>query len=62
MYPDRESQQYRVPSHEYRVQVHTIPDYYKAKYAVPVYNSPSSIVESAAYAFSPAWHAIAIIN
>jgi hypothetical protein len=53
----------RVPptqSAKSRVQVHTIPEYYKAKYAVPAYNSPSSIVKSAAYAFSPAWHAIAI--
>jgi hypothetical protein len=25
-----------------------------------MYNSPCSMVESAAYAFSPAWHAIAI--
>jgi hypothetical protein len=53
----------RVPpiqSAKSQVQVHTIPDYYKAKYKVPAYNSPSSIVESAAYEFSPAWHAIAI--
>jgi uncharacterized protein YlzI (FlbEa/FlbD family) len=41
-------------------QVHTIPDYYETPYVVPTYVSPRSIVESAAYAFSPAWHAIAI--
>ncbi len=39
---------------------HTIPDYYKLSYVDPTYESPCSIVESAAYAFSPAWHAIAI--
>jgi hypothetical protein len=39
---------------------HTIPDYYKLPYVAPTYTSPRSIVESAAYAFSPAWHAIAI--
>jgi hypothetical protein len=43
-----------------RTQVHTIPDYYETPYVVPTYVSPRSIVESAAYAFSPAWHAIAI--
>jgi hypothetical protein len=37
-----------------------IPDYYKVPYAVPTYNTPRSLVESAAYAFSPAWQAIAI--
>jgi hypothetical protein len=53
----------RVPpiqSAKSQVQVHIIPDYYKAKYAVPAYNTPSSIVESAVYAFSPAWQDIAI--
>jgi hypothetical protein len=39
---------------------HTIPDYYELPYVAPMYTSPCSIVESAAYAFSPAWHAIAI--
>ena len=43
-----------------RTQVHTIPDYCETPYVVPTYVSPRSIVESAAYAFSPAWHAIAI--
>ena len=38
----------------------TVPDYYKDPYLIPTYDSPRSIVESAAYAFSPAWHAIAI--
>ncbi len=37
-----------------------IPDYYKNPYLIPTYDSPRSIVESAAYAFSPTWHAIAI--
>jgi hypothetical protein len=41
-------------------QVHTIPDYYELPYVAPTYTTPRSIVESAAYAFSPAWHAIAI--
>jgi hypothetical protein len=41
-------------------QVHTIPDYYNAPYVVPTYDTPRSLVESVAYAFSPAWHAIAI--
>ncbi len=50
----------RVQSTKSRVQVHVIPDCYKTTYFVPTYSSPSSIVESAAYAFSPAWHAIAI--
>jgi hypothetical protein len=53
----------RVPreqSAKSRLQVTTIPDYYEAPYVVPMYISPRSIVESAAYAFSPAWHAIAI--
>ncbi len=52
----------RVQSAKSRVQVHTIPDYYKTTYAVPTYISPRSRVESAAYAYSPAWHAIAINN
>jgi hypothetical protein len=44
-----------------RTQVrYTIPDYYELPYGVPTHTSPHSIVESAAYAFSPAWHAIAI--
>ena len=53
----------RVPreqSAKSRIQVTTIPDYYEAPYVVPTYVSPRSIVESAAYAYSPAWHAIAI--
>jgi hypothetical protein len=41
-------------------QVHTIPNYYKVLFVVPMYTTPCSTVESAAYAFSPAWHAIAI--
>jgi hypothetical protein len=41
-------------------QIHTIPDYYELPYVVPMYATPRSIVENAAYAFSPAWHAIAI--
>jgi hypothetical protein len=44
------------PSH----QVHSIPDYYNEPYAVPTYDIPCSLAESAAYAFSPAWHTIAI--
>jgi hypothetical protein len=43
-----------------RYPVTTIPDYYATPYVVPTYVSPRSVVESAAYAFSPAWHAIAI--
>jgi hypothetical protein len=49
-------------SSETRHQVHTIPDYYKGTYIVPTYISPRSIVERAAFALSPAWHAIAINN
>jgi hypothetical protein len=45
-------------AHSY--QVNKIPDYYKALYIIPTYETTRSIVESAAYAFSPAWHAIAI--
>jgi hypothetical protein len=45
-----------------RVQVHTIPEYYKTTYVVHTYKSPSSRAESAAYAYSPIWHAIAINN
>jgi hypothetical protein len=40
-------------------QVNKIPDYYKAPYVVPTYETTGSLVESAAYAFLPAWHAIA---
>jgi hypothetical protein len=44
-----------------RTQVrHTISDYYKLPYGIPTHTSPRSIVEGAAYAFSPAWHPIAI--
>jgi hypothetical protein len=53
----------RVPrgqSAKSHTQVHRIPNYYKTPYVVPTYVSPRSIVESAAYAFSPAWHTIAI--
>jgi hypothetical protein len=39
-----------------------IPNYYEATYVVPTYNSPCSIVERAAFVFSPVWHAIAINN
>jgi hypothetical protein len=49
-------------SSETRHQVNTIPDYYKGTYVVPTYNSPRRIVERAAFAFSPAWHTIAINN
>jgi hypothetical protein len=41
-------------------QIHTIPDYYNLPYLVPTYATPRSIVENAAYAFSPTWQAIAI--
>jgi hypothetical protein len=41
-------------------QIHTIPDYYEVSHGVPPYDTTRSIVENAAYAFSPAWHAIAI--
>jgi hypothetical protein len=42
--------------------VHTIPipDYYAPPYVVPTYDSPRRLIESAAYAVSPAWQAIAI--
>ncbi len=36
-------------------QVDTIPDYYKVLCVVSTYNTPCSLVKSAAYAFSPAW-------
>jgi len=52
----------RVPSGQSaksHTQVTTILDYYETPYVVP-YDSPRSLVESAAYAFSPAWHAIAL--
>ncbi len=49
-------------SSEPRHQVRRIPDYYKGTYVVPMYNSPRSIVEREAFAFFPAWHAIAINN
>ncbi len=39
-----------------------IPDYYEDICLVPTYNSPCSIVESAAFAVSPAWRALAINN
>jgi hypothetical protein len=44
------------------IQVPTIPipDYYATPYVVPTYVSPRSLVESAAFVFSPARHAIAI--
>ncbi len=41
-------------------QVHMIPDYYDAPYVDPTYDTPLSLVESAAYVFSPTWHTIAI--
>ena len=41
-------------------QIHTIPDYYEVPQGVPPYDTSRSIAENAAYAFSPAWHAIAI--
>jgi hypothetical protein len=53
----------RVPrgqSAKSHIQVTTIPDYYETPFVVPTYDSPRSLVESAAYAFSPVWHAIAI--
>jgi len=39
-----------------------IPDYYDDICLVPMYNSPCSIVESAAFAVSPAWQALTINN
>jgi hypothetical protein len=39
---------------------HPIPEYYEFLYGVPLHTSPRSIVESTAYEFSSAWHAIAI--
>ncbi len=52
----------RVPLHQSATahQVHTVPDYYDDPYGVPTYGIPHSIVERAAYVFSPAWHSIAI--
>jgi hypothetical protein len=41
-------------------QVLKIPDYYEDSYVGPTYNTTCRLVESAAYVFSPAWHAIAI--
>ncbi len=41
-------------------QVQKIPALYDGPYGVPPYDTYRSIVESAAYAFSPAWQAIAI--
>ena len=41
-------------------QIHTIPDYYEVPHGVPPYDTAHSIVKNAAYAYSPAWHAIAI--
>ena len=52
----------RVQSAKPRVQVHAIPDHYKSTYSVSMYIRPRSIVETAANAFSPAWHAIANNN
>ena len=49
-----------VPLPRVPVQQSTVPDYYKDQYRVPTYITPHSLVESAAYAFSPAWQAIAI--
>ena len=51
---DQSTFQSRVPL------VHTIPGYYATPYVIPTYVNPRSIVESATYAFSPAWHTIAI--
>ncbi len=39
---------------------HRIPDYHELPYVASTYTSPCSIVKSLAYAFSPAWHTIAI--
>jgi hypothetical protein len=41
-------------------QVNKIPEYYEAPYIIPKYETTRSIVESAAYTFSPTWHIIAI--
>jgi hypothetical protein len=41
-------------------QVHKIPEYYKDAYLVPMYDTTCRLIESTAYAFSPAWHNIAI--
>ncbi len=38
----------------------SLPDYSENQYGVPTYITPRSLVESAAYAFSPAWQAIAV--
>ncbi len=37
----------------------TIPDYYEDSYVGPTYDTTRRLVESAAYVFSPTWHAIA---
>ena len=49
-----------VPLPRVPVRQSAIPDYYEDQYGVPTYITPRSLVESAAYAFSPAWQAIAI--
>jgi hypothetical protein len=49
-----------VPLPRVPVRQSEIPDYYEDQYGVPTYITPRSLVESAAYAFSPAWQAIAI--
>jgi hypothetical protein len=50
----------RVPVRQ-NAQSHQIPDYYEDTHGFPPYLTPRSLlVESAAYAFSPAWHDIAI--
>ncbi len=49
----------RVQSAKSSPQVHTITNYYNTTYLDPTYDSLCSLVESAAHAFSPTWHAIA---
>ncbi len=49
-----------VPLSRVPVRHSAIPDYYEDQYGVPTYITPRSLVESAAYAFSPTWQAIAI--
>ncbi len=41
-------------------QVHKIPNYYEDSYVGPAYDTTRRLIESAAYALSPTWHAIAI--
>ncbi len=60
MYDYLKSLQYRVPSQEYRYMRYLITARPRTQFICTL--SPRSRVESAAYGFSPAWHAIAINN